>query len=572
MEAGDIPSWRTAAHAYREELSAAVTKLKDVLKRFETLDKFGGWAANSIGMTSRNIKTVDYRECLCMILHDAIFKCYRTKPFSCQTSKLVTSGFPAGELAYFNRVLPPAVMSWKDCDNLIASPHIDHYISTIITIDGDASYSQCVGGQSKTPVIRKDYERGAYECHTDWRELDVSSSLEIKAREKNFHLMESITVKVMILAIRYCQQLQSLCLTPRKPQVCTQLKKCFASTQELQQLRSLVWVSERTYKDVFDSIATVACNLESILINCHTKRFDVRQGSLDNVYRLIQSQHQLKAFTVECIKSKLSAILQLLKACMHSLQSITLNFVSLDSDSLDFESMVFPQLKTIKVKTFGDLTVENFGSIVKVDLPSLEHLIFEHATVPDEILKGIIRNYGSTLHTLSLGKTTLHEGMCKLILRVCQNLKHLSVPISSKETAFSIAHLVSALPKLNSIALNNEEKLADDTVDVYFNHLANYKLSHLTQLELHKVVVFKAASLENFLSRSTPPLTKLIISNEFKFNDSYCDTILNYLSGTLKVLRVAYDERLKPSDDYIKKFKNAIEDFGPYKPDEKLHA
>jgi len=27
----------------------------------------------------------------------------------------------------------------------------------------------------------------------------------------------------------------------------------------------------------------------------------------------------------------------------------------------------------------------------------------------------------------------------------------------------------------------------------------------------------------------------------------------------------------KPSDEYIKKFRNAIEDFGPYKPNETLH-
>ena len=131
----------------------------------------------------------------------------------------------------------------------------------------------------------------------------------------------------------------------------------------------------------------------------------------------------------------------------------------------------------------------------------------------------------------------LSDNTISIMADMCQNLRRLAI-IVSKELIKPIACMVANIPNLQALVLSAWDP---PLLDSLFNELAKHQLLHLQDLALSSMDNCHVDSLENFLSRSRPPLRSLVIARTCLMTEAHINVILHYLRDTLESLVIYYD-------------------------------
>jgi len=185
-----------------------------------------------------------------------------------------------------------------------------------------------------------------------------------------------VPARITRLAIKYCPNLKTLSLTGQvfflvDPSL------FLVSIKSLPCLQNLSWYLELD-DSIFSTLSEAAHNLKSISVEVSGVRaYNFEQELHNGLQKLIQSQHQLKAFTIKKVRTKMSSVFELLESKSNSLESIVLEYVYFNSDDSNIEQIKFDQLASISIKDC-QVSARGLKSLFKADLPKLQIFEFEN--------------------------------------------------------------------------------------------------------------------------------------------------------------------------------------------------
>jgi len=181
--------------------------------------------------------------------------------------------------------------------------------------------------------------------------------------------------KIARLAIKYCPNVETLSLT--SPNILIDQNQFLVSIKSLPRLQNLS-LYFHSAGNIFNILSKVAHNLKSISVKvCWDGVYTFEKRSPYGLQKLIQSQHQLKTFTIQTVTVKMRPLFKLLESQSNSLKSLVFEYVYFDYDDSNIEPIKFHQLTSIYIK---DCTILKGGleSIFETDLPKLQKLEFEN--------------------------------------------------------------------------------------------------------------------------------------------------------------------------------------------------
>jgi len=183
--------------------------------------------------------------------------------------------------------------------------------------------------------------------------------------------------KIVRLAIKYCANIETLSLA--SPNIIIDQIQFLVSIESLPRLRNVSLYYHSTDR-IFNILSEVAHNLVSISVGtCWSGINTFDKKPTHGLQKLIQSQHQLKAFTIQNFKVKMGPLFKLLESRSNSLTSLVIECADIDCDNLNIESIKFHRLTSIYIK---NCTILEGGlkAISKADslLPRLQKLEFEN--------------------------------------------------------------------------------------------------------------------------------------------------------------------------------------------------
>ncbi|CAG8533021.1 1782_t:CDS:1 [Paraglomus brasilianum] len=360
------------------------------------------------------------------------------------------------------------------------------------------------------------------------------------------------------LVIQHCQQLRKLSLIPLNAPSYHLLGQLFDSAKDLSQLRVFSWKGT-SYMKIFSILSELACNLEEVSFNFYNMKLYYYKET-DNFQKFVQSQRRLKSITIERLLTNMSSMLKLLNVHSESLESIQWVYVCFDTDDLSAEQIELCQLKSISMRCC-DVTEGGLNSLSVANIPRLQQLVIGNCNIPDVDWEQFFHKHGKALIDIDISsQRLLADESFMVISRLCVNLRHLCVSVPSNRALRNVADLVANQPNLHSLTLRYQTGSGrEDNYTTLFNTLSEYRFSNLDYLELYSTREFDVDSLDNFLSKSKPPLTSLIICDTY-ITEKHFNVILDHLSGTLKVLRAEYDISL----DDEKRVKSVVGNFSQY--------
>jgi len=147
--------------------------------------------------------------------------------------------------------------------------------------------------------------------------------------------------------------------------------------KSLPHLQNLSWHLDLD-NNIFSTLSRDAHNLKSISIVGFRKLFEFELKSCYGLQKLIQSQHQLKIFTMEHVTANMGSLFKLLESQSNSLESIVLKNVGFNSDDLDINPIKFHKLTSIHISNCWISKKGGLRSIFEADLPRLQKLKFEN--------------------------------------------------------------------------------------------------------------------------------------------------------------------------------------------------
>jgi len=414
-------------------------------------------------------------------------------------------------------------------------------------------------------LTKKHCKHPVFDYSNYLRELDSSSITRVVGNclfildSHHRQERERISGRIFLLATQYCQHWHTFSFRATRPLIMTRLSKQLAK-KDLSQLKKLTLDTHKPSKMVFDSLAKVAHNIKSLSIDTgRGSTYTFQTEPKDSLQNLIESQCRLRNITIGSIHSDMVLLLQLLKKKAHSLESITLADVTLglDKDQKP-EYIEFPKLKSLDIKVSTSFPTRIMKNLLKLGLPNLRKLAWRNLDLP---CATFIHKYGETLVSLEISGG-IDDTVCETILQHCPRLTHLLTTLTSGDIS-AIAVLIARLPHLYSVKLQCSLCFY---MDFPLDCLARYKLLQLRELTLLGVYEIGATSLQNFLSKSKPPIELLIIDNQRPIYGKHFDVILDHLGSSLKTLRVNY---YSLSAENVTKLER-IADFDRFSPNEKL--
>ncbi|CAG8487767.1 4040_t:CDS:1 [Paraglomus occultum] len=381
---------------------------------------------------------------------------------------------------------------------------------------------------------------------------------------------ETLTLRILMSVMQHSPRWYALYLYVTKAQVCTQLSKFFTSVQSLPQLKKFAWASARPCNEVFASLSKVAQDMESITI--HIENCDYKQKLRTTLASFLSSQRQLKSLKFRNLFWNMSSILQLLSSNAHTLESVSIESIGSRCDDEYSKFIRLHTLKSIDITQHSHLSFSpnNVRSLTKADLPNLQSLVLAGTGFSSEVLMAIIRKHKKMLTTLKIGNTVVDSSVCLTIRESCQSLENLSVVVSEANIA-PVADMIGNLPNLHSVKLTWDLLGWKTDVNELFNALASYYLPCLYKLEITQILGFQPQSLQNFLSKSKPPLKALILDNRYHVVDEHLKVILDNLGDTLRLLRLYYNDKCKGlSEQRIRQVARVVGNFKKFDVKEKF--
>ena len=386
--------------------------------------------------------------------------------------------------------------------------------------------------------------------------------------------VETIAVRIIYLAIQYCQQLRTIHLARLSTEApWLHLNQLLVSIKSLPQLRRFTWRGDLCL-EILDKFSNIAHNLEFLSINFERKNYYyLNEESNNSLHKLIESQHQLKAIEIHNVSTNMGSILDLLKSRSDSLESIYFGEVKFNSDHLLFKPVKLSQLKNITMNSCKILCENGLNSLAMAELPLLQQLIVEYCHIPCMAWERLLFYHGKKLIDINVSGQGMSEKKFEVISQTCHNLRHLSVYVYSNEQLLFIAHTMKSLPTLHCVKLI-QCLFSNYNYTHLFDIFAKCHLPHLDHLILfcscnysannninnnNNGKNFEVDSLKEFLSKSSPPLKTLIIFGE-DVTDEHLDVILDHLSDTIRVLRV--DTNIDSvSDKCFERVKSVVKEF-----------